>query len=320
MGEEALKYRQAFPDTMGNGSVIAQSELTDKSKAVWENSRHLEVIRVPEVWKTTKGEGVVTAVLDSGVCTWHPDLVGGLSASYDVSGTTPEDVSGHGSHCVGLIVAQENTDGVTGVAPGSKVISIKVMNNGNNGSVDMLRDGLRLAIDLEVDIINLSLGTRTHPGAEVELLLDEAAEKGIVVVAASGNENGPVLFPARFDNVIAVSGIDDGNRKASFSNFGIENLICAPAVQLASTFKDGKYARMSGTSMAAPVISGIIALGIATLKGKGIQKREIRELVLGHLHYAVTDLGDPGRDAYYGWGVLKADSFCRILSNQFVKK
>lgn len=315
MDEGALKYRQAFSDTMGSGSIVANTtDLTDKNRAVWENSRHLEVIRVPWAWDLTKGKGVVTAVLDSGVCTWHPDLDGGIKGAYDMSGTTVEDETGHGTHCVGLIVAQENTSGVTGVAPESEVISIKVMGQGNNGSVDMLRDGLRLAIDLDVDIINLSLGTKTHPGAEVELLLDEAEEKGIIVVAASGNENGPVLFPARFDSVIAVSGIDEGNNKATFSNFGIENMISAPAVHLASTFKDGKYARMSGTSMAAPVISGIIALGVAILKGKNIEKTEIRTSVLSHLEECSTDLGDPGRDELFGWGVLNADRFCRILS------
>lgn len=291
----------------------------DMQKAVWANSRHLTVIGAPEAWKMTEGEGVRVAVLDSGVDSDHPDLQGALEAVYDMTGGDGEDTSGHGTHCTGLIAAQKNTDGVTGVSPGAKVISIKVMGKNNHGTVHMLRDGLRKAIDLDVDIINLSLGTKTHPGPEIELLLDEAEEKGIVVVAASGNENGPVLFPARFDNVVSVSGIDDNGGKASFSNHGIENVICAPAVELVSTFTKGRYAKMSGTSMAAPVISGVFALGISILKKQKMGKVEIRKKILGHMSHAANDLGASGKDAYFGWGVLNSTRFCRILSNESVE-
>lgn len=312
-----MEYRQAYSEVKGNGTEALQESIMEKSKAVWSNSRHLSVIGAPEAWAMTEGEGVVVAVLDSGVDSDHQDLKGALLAQYDVTGGNGEDTTGHGTHCIGLISAQKNSDGVTGVSPGAKVISIKVMDKNNHGTVDMLRDGLKLAIALDVDIINLSLGTKTHPGPEVELLLDEAEAKGIVVVAASGNENGPVLFPARFDNVIAVSGIDEAGMKANFSNFGIENVVCAPAVGLVSTFTNGRYAKMSGTSMAAPVITGVLTLGISILKRKNKGKMEIRKKILGLLPHVSKDIGSPGKDEFFGWGILDSTRFCRILSNEF---
>ena len=310
-----MEDRQAYSKVEGNTSALSEGVMEMK-QAVWANSRHLGAIGAVDAWEMTEGEGVRIAILDSGVDSDHPDLQGALEGVYDMTGGNGEDSTGHGTHCVGLVSAQKNTDGVTGVAPRAKVISIKVMGKDNHGTVHMLRDGLRKAIDLDVDIINLSLGTKTHPGPEVELLLDEAEEKGILVVAASGNENGPVLFPARFDNVVAVSGIDEAGMKADFSNYGIENVICAPAVGLVSTFTNGRYAKMSGTSMAAPVIAGVFALGISILKKKNKGKMYTRKKILGLMPHVTSDLGMPGKDDYFGWGIIDSTKFCRILSNE----
>ncbi|MBA4293756.1 peptidase S8 [bacterium] len=310
-----MNDRQAYSKVQSDGAITPKEGMMDMARAVWANSRHLEVIRVPESWEMTKGEGVTIAVLDSGVDRMHPDLKESVVGVFDTTGGDGSDSTGHGTHCIGLIAAQQGTDGVTGVSPDAKIVSIKVIDKNNHGSVTMLRDGLRKAIDMNVDIINLSLGTKTHPGPDVELLLDEAEEKGILVVAASGNESGPVMFPARFDNVIAVSGIDEKGIRSDFSNYGIENLVCAPSVALVSTFPGNRYAKMSGTSMAAAVITGILSLGISILKNQKSGNIRSRELILDLLPTVSNDSGDPGRDVFYGWGVLDSTRFCRNVSN-----
>lgn len=279
-----------------------------KREATYANSKHLDEINAPEAWKTTMGEGVRIALLDSGVCYYHPDLKDNVEAFYDMTNTTIEDETGHGSHCAGIMIAAHNTDGVTGVAPEAKIISFKVIGQKNEGTIDAVNLALRRAIDMNVDIINMSLGLVRHPGAEMELLIKEAHEKGIIMVAASGNQNSRVLYPARFDEVIAVSGIDEMEHRAKFSNYGVENEVCAPSVKIASTYKNGMYALLSGTSMAAPMISAACALYISAEGYHPKNSNRLKTLMVD-LRASTKDLGSMGKDDYYGWGMIDIRHF-----------
>lgn len=282
--------------------------LTPKQEATYKNSKHLELINAPKAWEYSMGEGVTIALLDSGVDLDHEDLAENIIGFADMTNTTLEDVTGHGTHCAGIMVARHDSDGITGVAPKASLYSYKVIGQQNEGTIESVNRALRDAIDREVDIINMSLGLARHPGPEMELLILEAHEKGIIMVAASGNQNARVLYPARFDQVIAVSGVDEMLHREKFSNYGVENEICAPATNIASTYKDGLYATMSGTSMAAPMISGAIALYLAVIKKQFDKKMGLKNLIQD-LENSAKDLGQAGKDDFYGWGVLDVERF-----------
>lgn len=287
-----------------------------KSEANYRNSKHLDLINAPIAWEETMGQGVEIALLDSGVDDTHPDLIDNISGCMDLTNTTIEDLTGHGTHCAGVMVAAYTSDGITGVAPEARVYSYKVIGHENEGHIEEVNRALRHAIDRDVDIINMSLGLVRHPGAEMELLIMEAYEKGIVMIAASGNQNSRVLYPARFDQVIAVSGVDQMLHRAKFSNYGIENEVCAPATNIASTYKNRKYALLSGTSMAAPMVSGACALYISVLK-ESFDKSMVQKYLLHDIKSSSKDLGIDGKDEEFGWGILDTGKF---VSNAVERK
>ncbi len=216
-----------------------------------------------DAWDATKGKGVKVAVLDTGIDLEHPDLkanIGGYE-SFIAAEPDPRDGNGHGTHCAGIIAACQNNEGVVGMAPEATIYSGKVMNaDGRGGSAEAIR-GVRWAIEQDVDIISMSFGSLFHiPQFQTEI--NKAANKGIVVVAATGNEAiSQKNYPAAYDNVIAVGAIDD-NGLTTFSNYGTWMDIAAPGEDILSTVPGG-YAYMSGTSMACPLVSGIVALMLA---------------------------------------------------------
>lgn len=254
-------------------------------------------IDAPEAWLTTEGSpDLVVAVLDTGVTPQHPDLLSRLWVNPreipnnqldddkngyidDVQGwdfvdkdNVASDAHMHGTHVAGTIVAEKNNSrGVVGVAPGAKVISLKVLNSKGEGSSAEVMAGIQYAIDLRkagvnLRVINVSLGGGETSDSFRELL-EEANRVGILIVAAAGNEasnNDEVpIYPANYDlpNVISVAAIDNRGLLASFSNFGIETVdLAAPGVFIWSTFPMGFYFFLDGTSMAAPHVSGVAAL------------------------------------------------------------
>ncbi|MEM9828539.1 MAG: S8 family peptidase [Planctomycetota bacterium] len=276
------------------------------SSAQW----NLNSVGAPEAWAAGyTGDGVTVAVIDTGVDLDHPDLVGQLFVNAgeipgngidddgngfvdDVSGydfvdndTRPDDVGGHGTHVAGIVAANGNAIGATGVAPDAKILPVRVLGDDGSGSSFGVAAGIRYAADLGADIINLSLGGG-FSGA-IEAAIDYAASLGSLVVAAAGNESASVpSFPAQFSgssaNVISVGAYDSNHRIASFSNdVGRSGAVQvdAPGARVWSTYVGGGYAWLSGTSMAAPHVAGLAAITLSA--NPQLTSPELRDLLTG---------------------------------------
>ena len=254
------------------------------------------------------GAGVKIAVLDTGIDHEHPDLEYNYAGGYDYvnSDTDPMDDNGHGTHVAGTIAAVDNDFGVIGVAPGASLYGVKVLGSDGKGSGSNIIAGINWAIDNEMDIISMSLGSSTGSSSLLNAC-NAAVNAGIVLVAAAGNSGtisgtgDTVEYPARYSSVIAVSSIDSSLKRQTRASSGPTVELCAPGVSVYSTRVNDQYGYMSGSSMAAPHVSGVIALLLES--NSGLTVTQIREI----LAETAYDLGDEGRDNLYGYGLVKAD-------------
>lgn len=253
----------------------------------------------------TGGEGVLVAVLDTGVDRDHPDLASKIDYCVAFGYRKCDDGNGHGTHVSGTILAKGK---IIGVAPEARLMAVKILSDRGSGYADDIAKGIRYAADNGAEIISMSLGSST----ESSLIKDATAYavgKGVLVVAAAGN-SGPALntisYPAADPNVVAVAAFDSSGITASFSSRGIndndwtiearEIEFIAPGVSVESTLNDGCYAVYSGTSMATPHISGIAA---RDWKGSASETRTY----LQGLAKAGIDYGLTGDDVEAGFGL-----------------
>ena len=256
----------------------------------------LKAINANKAWKKTKGEGVKVLVIDTGMDENHPELKGKVKYGINMFEKTNDitDMYGHGTHVAGLIAGNK-----TGVAPNVDLYIAKVLDEKGEGSMASVMDGITLAINFEVDILCMSLGIRGGLPVQLEQRLLEAHAKGVNIVCAVGNMGLPEPdYPAFMNEVIAVGGVDKDLNHCSFSNRGQQVDISAPAMDVLSAFKDGKYARMSGTSMASPLVAGAIALLISHNRKQGI------ELTPAQVKEKIMNMGDNIHSYDYGYGVV----------------
>ena len=249
-------------------------------------------------WDTSTGSGVKVAVVDTGIDLSHPDLnVAPENFNAINSRKSANDDNGHGTHVAGTIAALNDDYGVVGVAPGASLYAVKVLDRSGSGWVSDIIEGIEWCITHDIQVINMSLGASQGTTA-FESAIDAAYTAGIIIVAAAGNDyGGPVNYPAAYDHVIAVSAVNADDTIATFSNIGTQVELAAPGVGIFSTYKGGTYATMSGTSMAAPHVTGVVAL---VLEDKGSSE------VLGILQNSADDLGSSGWDNKFGFGLVDA--------------
>ncbi len=194
----------------------------------------------------------------------HPDLMANVKGGWNCIAETAifDDDNGHGSHVAGTVAGVDNTIGVIGVAPSANLYGIKVLNRSGRGTTSDIIEGMQWAVSHGMDVINMSLGTSSYVAA-YEDATDAVLTAGVIMVCSAGN-SGPdedtVGYPAAFEGVIAVAATDSADVVASFSSRGPEVDVAAPGVSIFSTTKSGGYATMSGTSMAAPHVTGTVAL------------------------------------------------------------
>ncbi|MBI4096798.1 MAG: S8 family serine peptidase [Candidatus Levybacteria bacterium] len=244
----------------------------------------LRTIKAQSAWNETQGKNVVVAVLDTGIDENHPDLKGKIAGrkNFAYPEKPPDDLSGHGTHVAGIIAAKtDNNEGVAGACPQCKLLNVKVLKNNEQGTMSVVADGIAWAAQQEgVKVINLSVSGNKpdvngdeQGGDFLEDAINEAWNKGIVVVVAAGNDGtSQKTYPAAYDNAIAVAATTRDDKIASFSNFGKDWVdVAAPGDDIYSTIPPhvsrnegtAKYRFMKGTSMAAPLVSATAALVIA---------------------------------------------------------
>ena len=170
------------------------------------------------------------------------------------------DRQGHGTHVAGIIGAIKNGSGIVGVAPSCKLICIKVLSDNGHGGYASIEQGIQKAMDCGAHIINMSLGASVAPPDSLRSKIQEATGRGIIIVAAAGNDSGAVNYPAKYPEVIAVGAIDENGNLADFSSHGSEISVVAPGVNIYSTYLNNQFAVLRGTSQASPFIAGICAL------------------------------------------------------------
>lgn len=289
--------------SMGNiPSTVAPGTLTSKQ---WG----LDKINVPKAWDLgADGSGITVAVIDTGVDLTHPDLKNNILSGYNAmtateGNTVAKDRNGHGTHVAGIIAAEMNDKGINGIAYQSKILPVKALSKIGEGTDDCLADGIVWAADHGARIINLSIGSPSE-GDVLKEAIQYAADKGCLLVAAAGNEEDDtkrtsIGYPAADPHVLAVTAIDEDDQIASFSVTGSQAELTAPGVDIISTFwNDGSsvYAMASGTSMAAPFVSGIAALVWSV--HPELSARQVRVI----LDNSACDLGLSARDSEYGFG------------------
>ena len=231
----------------------------------------IELIAAPEIWENSKGKGITVAILDTGCDVTHPDLseriIGGRNFTRDDDGQLDIyiDYSGHGTHVAGTIAAIYNGTGVVGVAPEASLLILKVLDKNGSGQYDWIINGINYAVEQKVDIISMSLGGSVDV-PELHQAIQNAITNQILVVCAAGNEgdgqnsSNEFAYPACYNEVISVGSINLQRSSSEFSNSNNEVDLVAPGEGILSTYLNGTYAKLSGTSMATPHVSGALAL------------------------------------------------------------
>jgi len=258
----------------------------------------------PDAWDLTTGSAqALAAVLDTGVDFSHPDLAGQIVAGYDFvnDDADPSDDHGHGTHMAGIIAAlQNNGIGVSGVAPDSPLLAVKVLGADGIGPYSAVADGITYAADQGARVINLSLAG-TAPSALLQDAVAYARGQGAVVVAAMGNDaSSDPVYPAATSGVVAVGAVNSTDALAGFSNTGAWISHVSPGVDVLTTELGGGYWSSSGTSPAAAFSSGIFSLLFAFEPSLDVTA------AIARVESGAIDLGSGGWDPSFGWGRVDA--------------
>lgn len=279
---------------------------------------NITMVKAPLAWRRgITGNGVNVAILDTGIAR-HPDLVISGGASFIPGSTSFNDGHGHGTHCAGIVGARNNTIGVVGVAPNSRLFAVKVLNDNGSGQSSWIIAGMEWCIRNRMKVASMSLGVANAPIVAFATAVKRCQDNGVTVVIASGNSFGTsfpwVCAPANSvltgqpnASPIAVGAIDSRSVIAGFSSRGVRTspwnpVWCvAPGVSINSTYLRNGYRAMSGTSMACPHVAGLAALIIQ--RYSGITTANVKRRIVT----TCTDLGARSYDQTYGYGLINCD-------------
>ena len=302
---------------------------TTPNDPMYKDQWNLKEIEVEKAWQKTKGKGITVAVIDTGVSKVDDLKNTNFVKGYDFVNDREDasDDNGHGTHVAGTIAQSTNNNfGVAGIAYEASIMPLKVLSASGGGTISDIAEAIIFAADNGANVINMSLGG----GGESKLMqeaIDYAYQKGVVIVAAAGNSNrNAAFYPARYPKVIAVSATGSTGEKAPYSNYGAGIDVAAPGGAI-SRGKNGEkgdtsggilqntidprtkqsvFSSFQGTSMAAPHVSGVVAL----IEASGVKDPE---KVLQVLKQSSRKVADDTLN-YYGAGHLNAAAAVNIAS------
>ncbi|MFE4966034.1 type VII secretion-associated serine protease mycosin [Streptomyces sp. NPDC056660] len=302
------------------GSLALLPSTTAYADSIRAQQWGLSALHLDEAWGTTKGKGVTVAVLDTGVESDHPDLVGNVLTAKDMIGfgARPGERTWarHGTAMAGIIAGHGhgigNDEGVMGVAPEAKILPVRViLEDGDSARGkarstrgNALAEGIRWAADHGADVINLSLGDDSdsaHPESSEDEAIQYALKKDVVVVASAGNggdKGDHISYPAAYPGVIAATAVDKFGTRAAFSTRRWYATVSAPGVDIVIADPDHKYYEGWGTSAASAFVSGAVALIKAA--HPGLTPAQVKKL----LEDTARDAPSGGRDDSRGFGMI----------------
>lgn len=277
----------------------------------------VKMVGAPLEWPETMGEGMKIGIIDTGVDPYHEDLKANiLSMKNFTKSRISIDENGHGTHVAGIAAAAKNNIGVVGVAPRAKLCVAKAFEKDGSALQESIISAIKWLCDMGVNIINMSFSSDSYTDPYY-YSIEEAYQKGVCFVCAAGNDGRSpqaIGYPAKFKETISVTAVDLKKRHASFSSVGPYADIAAAGVDIYSTYPKNRYATLSGTSMATPLISGAVALLQAKAKRRlkaTLTPQQIRLL----LSMYAEEYGLPGKDNVYGYGIF---SFGRLDQSDFI--
>ncbi|WHY01705.1 S8 family peptidase [Neobacillus sp. DY30] len=295
-------------------------------EVVSEVPKGIELIEAPKIWERSKGKGITVAILDTGCDVTHPDLSGriisGRNFTTDDNGNPDEynDYNGHGTHVAGTIAAVQNGKGVIGVAPEANLLILKVLDKNGSGQYDWIINGINYAVEQKVDIISMSLGG-SQDVPELHEAIKNAIANQILVVCAAGNEgdgkdfSDEFSYPASYNEVISVGAINLYRSSSEFSNSNNEVDLVAPGEEILSTYLNGSYATLSGTSMATPHVSGALAL-IKDIANKNFERNLTEPELYAQLIKRTVPLGNSAKLEGNGLLYLTVEDYLSDVINQ----
>ena len=284
------------------------------SDPYYSNSWTLPKIKTPLAWDSANGDGVIIAILDTGVDSMHPDLAPNMIPgwnTYDNNSNT-SDVYGHGTMVAGsAAMVANNNMGSAGVAWGAKIMPVRISApNGNIAYWSTVAQGIYWAADHGARVVNISyvgvLGSATVQSAAQYL-----RDKGGVVVVSAGNTGGSLGYAAS-DSMLVAAATDSNDQRASWSSYGSYVDISAPGVSIYTTLRGGGYGNVSGTSFSSPIVAATAALMISA--NNRLSPADIDQILKG----TAVDLGTAGYDIYYGAG--RVDSAKAVAAAQSIIK
>lgn len=305
----AASIPEAAIDALKRNPKISNVDLDIKVYAVdaeLDNTWGVKRIGAGEVHSIYTGNGINVAVIDSGIDYTHSELNDNYVGGYDFANNDidPMDDNGHGTHVAGTIAAEDNGEGVVGVAPNANLYALKVLGADGSGDYSDVIAALQWCVDQGIQITNNSYGSSSDPGTAVQQAFDIAYAAGILHVAAAGNGGNPpgrgdnVIYPAKYTPVIAVAASDSNDKRANFSSTGPDVDLIAPGVNIKSTLPGESYDNYSGTSMASPHVAGAAAVVWGAISGSN-------ETVKSKLLMTAEDLGLPSD--HQGNGLVRVD-------------
>lgn len=271
------------------------------------------------------GAGVTVGFVDSGIRASHEDLnaenISGMNFYAD-NGTYTSESSGHGTFCAGIVAAQpDNGKGLAGLAPGVKIRMYRAF-KGTDGYASAVAKAICQAADDGCQVLNLSFGVNTDIET-VREAVEYAAEKGVILVAAVGNDGVTTkMYPAAYDCVIGVGSVEPDLTRSAFSHYNESVFVTAPGGKMVglgytaddSYRLDAEAVANSGTSYATPVVVALAALALEA--DPDLTAAQFADL----LKTAAVDQGDVGYDVYYGWGTVNIPAFVKALPHKLSQR
>lgn len=289
----------------------------------YRNQWWIPHVKAPSLWNLASEQirPAVVAVIDSGIDRSIPDFKGRIApGGYNFVENTSNvtDTHGHGTSVSGVIASVFNNQyGITGISGpfDVSILPLKTIGEDGTGTVSMNIQAIDYAIEKHVDVINISQGGMTPSQIEKDAIR-RAADAGILIVASAGNDaekGNPIMYPAAYDEVLSVASVNESNKRSAFSTYNEGVDMSAPGERIATNHPGGTLVYASGTSFSAPIVAGAAAMIKTELPS--LSPVQVTELLTS----SSTDLGTPGKDPYYGAGVLNLEQLTTVMSKKIIE-